>query len=469
MEIKKGTVAFIFCLVLSLISIAHSETSKQQTGDPAVGKIYQIQGVNNLLKDIAFVPYSELAFAVGTNIILKSTDDGGTWSTVYGGGDSLEYDQYNGDVVDIRSNDEQQPVFTTVYIDNQSQRILVAGGIYVHNKSLWKNMVLSSHDAGATWKELLLAYSPDTGQRTGYPFFYLPGIINDITVDEHGTIWAVDNGVLLHSSDDGHTWNYYFFPDRGADITALCTSVAFYGDRGWVTAARENRTEPPGGIHGIFYGTTDGGASWEEANPLVVNENDYYSGEFLIHHKIITGTLGRGNIGWLVGGIMLGSPPERGYGLLQLSPAYTWKAYEFTDNEHDYSFFIDIDMNEKGQGCCISPEGTFYITGDWGNTWGRKYSFGEEIDNDMLFQAVAVSQTGIGVLVGTGGRYALVNTNASISNERCQRLPATYKRLGSVKQEVLVNGRIVNGRKKPLQCTIQKQNKGVHQKHLSLY
>jgi len=421
---------------------------------------------------------------VGSNIILKSTDGGVNWSKVYGGTDSLVYDfvlSSDLGLTEIKDHDyKQQPVFTAVYIDDKHNRILVAGGFYKNSGSSFNHFILSSSDSGETWNELLLASSPDTIKRSDYPPLYIPGIINDITVDDKGTIWAVDNGLLLSSTDSGIHWNYYLFPNSGKayypslpdnqDVTCLPTSIGLIGNNGWIAAGLENNSVPPGGISGIYYGSIDAGVSWA-TEAFIVNDDigPHFIGS-LLHNKLIVNENGNGYIGWMIGGVMLSSPGEIEYSLMQLKKygekEFKWEAFEFPEDETNNHFFIDIDMNSMGIGCCVCPNGEFYLTGNWGNEWGEKHN----IDNGnkfVFYYTVALSDNELGVFTGDDGHVAVIDNFVSVRNQPVQKHLTMANKIKM--NNFQLNGRVVRYDNIPSQCIIMKSDNLIYQKRLSSF
>jgi photosystem II stability/assembly factor-like uncharacterized protein len=108
---------------------------------------------------------------------------------------------------------------------------------------IW-SLLLDTRDGGKTWNASKLPVPPGGGKGDRN--------LEHIFAGKNGALMiAAEQGMVVHSSDDGATWNY---------------SATSYKGSFWTGITLQNGTMLVGGLRGKIYRSTDGGKSWKEVN-----------------------------------------------------------------------------------------------------------------------------------------------------------------------------------------------------------
>ncbi|MDR2186729.1 MAG: glycosyl hydrolase [Azonexus sp.] len=155
---------------------------------------------------------AERGWAVGHwGLILHTGDGGETWA------------------VQRLATDEDRPLFGVHFRDTQH-------GVAV---GLW-SLILTTDDGGATWRTQTLP-PPIGARRADLNLFGL-------TADGNGNWYAPsERGLILHSADDGATWNWL--------------ATGFKGSL-WSVVALPDGILLAAGLRGALYRSADHGANW---------------------------------------------------------------------------------------------------------------------------------------------------------------------------------------------------------------
>ncbi|MDR2837183.1 MAG: glycosyl hydrolase [Azonexus sp.] len=164
-----------------------------------------------MLTAVSFVD-AQQGWAVGHwGLILHTGDGGETWT------------------VQRLATDEDRPLFGVHFRD--ARRGVAVG--------LW-SLILTTDDGGATWRTQTLP-PPAGARRADLNLFSL-------TADRNGNWYAPsERGLVLHSADDGLTWNWL--------------TTGFKGSL-WSVAALPDGVLLAAGLRGALYRSVDGGGNW---------------------------------------------------------------------------------------------------------------------------------------------------------------------------------------------------------------
>ncbi|MEK7665996.1 MAG: YCF48-related protein [Patescibacteria group bacterium] len=200
-------------------------------------------GVSIILHNVD-VYSSSLAFAVGENAtILKSTDDGMTWSNVYSTGLDPLYDvqmvttkvgwAVGEDTLILKTTDggSSWTDVSTLSIDARSVDATSTSVVWVAGTN---GRIQLSTDGGTTWSDVPYATTND---------FYTIDAISSSTAYVGG-----ENGLLLKTTDSGATWTQITLSDFGlfetvTDIVMITSTVGtVVGDGGTVASTSDGTT-----------------------------------------------------------------------------------------------------------------------------------------------------------------------------------------------------------------------------------
>ena len=267
----------------------------------------QMPGIDERLLGVDFTD-TENGWAVGTyHTILHTTNGGDTWFPQ----DDGQYYIQNYDDVD--------------FIDDQ------IGWVF-------GSKILHTTDGGDMWIE---QYDPSYGTNGGFFIDENNGWAVGGIIDTYNEIFV---HYILHTANGGDTWSTQLYESGYYYDTVGPLNDIYFTDanHGWAV-----------GYDGIIYGTTDGGANWNEQDSGVSGtyDNELYSVAFSdINH------------GWVTG--------ESGILLYTTDGGTNWNTYDLgTDDYLNSVVFID-ENNGWIAGYGYYPiHGSIFHTSDGGTTW----------------------------------------------------------------------------------------------------
>lgn len=214
------------------------------------------------LNDICFVD-SDTGFAVGggrsQTTILKTTDGGENWETIY--------DAYGGQL------------YTVDFVDLKTGWAAGERGLIINTLDGFKNFDSNSLDIGSFYFNVIQFINPDTGWVVGSNQIFrttdggenwqpLEGLddqyYNSCFFRWFNSGWLgaykSNTGKILHSIDGGNTWQI-----QDSSLTGIIYSIYFIDEyRGWAV-----------GTNGVIMATTNGGIVGIEENDLSNYESPY--------------------------------------------------------------------------------------------------------------------------------------------------------------------------------------------------
>lgn len=188
-----------------------------------------------------------------------------------------------------------------------------------------KGGMLRTWDAGITWEKIDLGLSTK-----------LRGVEWDLTLGSTYTFG--DEGKVLKSNDDGITWDVQITPR----ISIVYGGCFLTGDKGWLV-----------GEDGLFWGTEDGGTTWNDIVPRDMNGDPID----LSGNRLRDCWWGMGGYGFVVG--------ENGTFLRTENDGTNWEKIDLGLSAE----FRKINFNEDGSVGMMVGDPYIGRTLDWGKTW----------------------------------------------------------------------------------------------------
>lgn len=319
--------------------------------------------------DIAYTNSSHILVAGNFGYILKSTDQGSSWSVKNGNGttnninDSFFLNQNLG----YASCDNGVVLKTTN--GGSTWLAQTAGGTqYDDWYSIYFTDDLKGWIVGQTGR---MRYTTNGGTTWTYKYLSNSWTLNELWLKDQNSGFAVgEYGTIMKTDDGGNSWSK----------VTLSTTNTLYGihfidsNNGWICGT------------GIVIKTTDGGITWNE-NPL---SNPYQYKMFYSLYFMNSST------GWIAG--------KDGTILKTTDGGTNWTLIDFPSTS-DINKIYFIDANN---GFALTSDGAIIKTTDGGNKWGS-------VNNDYVpswggFSTIKFFDLNNGFIMGKNG-YILKTSN----------------------------------------------------------
>jgi photosystem II stability/assembly factor-like uncharacterized protein len=166
--------------------------------------------------------------------------------------------------------------------------------------------------------------------------------LNAIAVLPH-QLWIVgDEGTVLHTSDDGKSWDNQALPQKDGNITDLASVFFLDPQEGWI-----------GGLDGLLFHTKDGGRHWEKQDTPVSKGAEIFAISFCSNIE-----------GWAVGSEYINNTYKP---LLfhTKNGGRIWQLQVFNPEVP----LTDVQALSNGRAWAIGWDGSIFRTIDYGQTW----------------------------------------------------------------------------------------------------